>query len=195
MKSPGTLLREARESKGLTLAEVAAMTRIPRTLLSHLEQDRFEEMRGDVFVRGHLRSYARELGLDSEALIRGYERASGVIAPPVSSELSRPTVSRAAVVKAAAARPVVQERVAKPASTKTQATAAPTWMASITATHMFAVALVATAVVLFVSLLSGSRATAKDPAQFPQSNAQAWELEQDVQETRWLLEQPQGQTN
>lgn len=195
MKSPGTLLREARESKGLTLAEVAAMTRIPRTLLLHLEQDRFEEMRGDVFARGHLRSYARELGLDSEALIRGYERASGVIAPPVSTELSRPMVSRAAVAKAPVSRPISQEKSSKPTAVSSRTSMSKHWMSSITATHMFAVALVATAVVLFVSLLSGSRATAKDQAQFPQSNAQAWELEQDVQETRWLLEQPQGQTN
>lgn len=179
MKSPGTLLREARESKGLSIAEVAAMTRIPRTTLLHLEQDRFEEMQAGIFVRGHLRNYARELNLDAEALVRAYEKSVGHTAPVV-------------VRNDATVRPAATE---KKDARKTTAPAARNWVASITATHMFALALVATAVVLFVSLLSGSRATAKDQAQFPQSNAQAWELEQDVQETRWLLEQPQNKSN
>jgi cytoskeletal protein RodZ len=168
MKSPGTLLKEARESRGLTLVEVAAMTRIPRTLLLHLEQDRFDEMKADVFVRGHLRNYARELGLDSEILVRGYERSAGLANAVESREFRRASV--------------VPERPAKNSKTH--------WVASIKPTHMFALALVVAAVVLFASLLSGTRATAKDPAQFPQTSGQAWELEQDVQETRWLLERP-----
>lgn len=168
MKSPGTLLKEARESRGLTLAEIAAMTRIPRTILLHLEQDRFDEMKADVFVRGHLRNYARELGLDSEILVRGYERAAGLTNAMESREIRRA---------------VVAERPTRKKLPKD-------WVAAIKPTHMFAVALVVAAVVLFASLLSGTRATAKDPAQFPQTSGQAWELEQDVQETRWLLERP-----
>ncbi len=168
MKSPGTLLKEARESRGLTLVEIAAMTRIPRTILLHLEQDRFDEMKADVFVRGHLRNYARELGLDSEILVRGYERAAGLANAVESREFRRASV--------------VPERPSKNSKAH--------WVASIKPTHMFALALVVAAVVLFASLLSGTRATAKDPAQFPQTSGQAWELEQDVQETRWLLERP-----
>ncbi len=169
MKSPGTLLKEARESRGLTLVEIAAMTRIPRTILLHLEQDRFDEMKADVFVRGHLRNYARELGLDSEVLVRGYERSAGLANAMESREIRR-----------------VATTTDRPNPKKSPKH----WVGAIKPTHMFALALVVAAVVLFASLLSGTRATAKDPAQFPQTSGQAWELEQDVQETRWLLERP-----
>ena len=171
MKSPGTMLKEARETRGLTLAEVAAMTRIPRTTLLHLEQDRFDELTADVFVRGHLRNYARELGLDSESLVRSYERAANLANAMDSREIRR-----------AAALPE------GPATSVPKAGKA--WANVVKPTHLFALALVVAGVVLFASLLSGTRATAKDPAQFPQTNSQAWELEQDVKETRWLLERP-----
>jgi hypothetical protein len=55
---------------------------------------------------------------------------------------------------------------------------------------MVAVLLVIVGLVLFVSLLSGNRATAQDPAKFPTNSQDAWELERDVEQTRWLLEQP-----
>lgn len=172
MKSPGTMLREARESRGLSLTEAAALTRIPRTVLSHLEHDRFDEFRAGVFVRGHLRNYAREVGVDPELAVKSFEKLSGTYEP------SAQTVE------------TMRKQVLASQEVDTQDASVRRKHIKLQPTHMLAAALVLAAAVIFVSLLSGTRATAEDPADFPTSSQQEWELEQEVQETRWLLEQP-----
>lgn len=171
MKSPGTQLREARKSRGLSIAEAASLTRIPKTLLENLEADSVDEFQADVFLFGHIRNYARELGLDGDALVRQFERrnassASSSSLPKLPAEATRTPAKRSR-------RPVSRPQV-RP-------------------THMFAIVLVLAGLGIFASLLSSGRATAKDPAQFPEAQESEWELEQDAQDTRWLLEQPEGQ--
>ena len=75
----GNLLREAREAKGLTLAEVQEETRISRKFLEALETGQFESLPTSVHVRGYLRNYARYLNLEPEPLLDRYElsRANG----------------------------------------------------------------------------------------------------------------------
>ena len=171
MISPGNELREAREDRGLSLVQASALTRIPRTTLAHLEADRFGEFNAAIFVRGHLRNYARELGLDSERLVAGYERTTGVVAP--APKLTATLKSKEKQAEKKSAMFFIEEFVQR-----------------FRPTHMLAVALVLVGVVIFASLVSGNRATATDPATFPTTSEQAWEMEQDAQETRWLLEQP-----
>ena len=60
----GDLLREARLSRALTLADVERDTRINREYLDALEHERYEVLPAPVYARGFLRSYARHLGLD-----------------------------------------------------------------------------------------------------------------------------------
>ncbi len=62
----GDLLREARLSRALTLADVERDTRINREYLDALEHERYEVLPAPVYARGFLRSYARHLGLDVE---------------------------------------------------------------------------------------------------------------------------------
>lgn len=190
MKSPGELLRHAREEKGLSLSEAAAMTRISRTMLKHLEQDRFEEFNAEVFVRGHLRNYAREIGADPEAIVQAYERFNGTSAGKpkrVAPERARPTKQ----IKKPARTPRGGSAPEQPRRSKvSRPTPKTNWVQKIGPTHMVAVVLVLVGLLLFVSLLSGNRATAQDPAKFPTKSQDAWELERDVEETRWLLERP-----
>jgi transcriptional regulator with XRE-family HTH domain len=84
----GNLLREAREAKGLTLAEVQEETRISRKFLDALENGQFESLPTSVHVRGYLRNYARYLNLDPEPLLDRYElsRANGPAPVAVRSE-------------------------------------------------------------------------------------------------------------
>ncbi len=161
MKTPGTQLREAREARGLSIGEAAALTRIPRNLLVSLEGDCVEEFKADVFLNGHIRNYARELGLDAEPLVRRFD--------PKSNQASAPVLAQA---------PSEPRRARKHGASL-----------GLKPTHMFAVLLVLAGLGIFASLLSGGRATAKDTVQFPAADESAWELEQDVQDTRWLLEQ------
>lgn len=66
-------LREARSNKHLTLDQVAAATKIPKSSLAHLEAGRFEALPAPVFVRGFIRAYARVVGLDPNQLVRLFE--------------------------------------------------------------------------------------------------------------------------
>lgn len=65
-------LKEEREARALTIADVARVTKIPERLLDRLEQGKFDELPAEVFVRGFLRSYARCVGLDPEETISHY---------------------------------------------------------------------------------------------------------------------------
>ncbi|TVR03382.1 MAG: helix-turn-helix domain-containing protein [Deltaproteobacteria bacterium] len=75
--SVGDVLRSRRAELGYTLKEIAATTRIQQANLLALEEERFEELPAEVFTRGFLRSYARELGLDEEDVIALYLEGTG----------------------------------------------------------------------------------------------------------------------
>jgi cytoskeletal protein RodZ len=69
MESIGTWLRRERELRNIDLVEVADRTRIPLQQLERLEDDRFAELPGEVFVKGYLRAYARAVGLSGEEVL------------------------------------------------------------------------------------------------------------------------------
>ena len=57
-------LKQAREERGLSLAQVATDLKLPQHVLEHLEHGQFEQLGAAVFARGYMRSYARHLGVD-----------------------------------------------------------------------------------------------------------------------------------
>ena len=71
--TPGSLLRSARESQGITVDKVAAKLNLLKSVVQNLEQDCYDRMRGDTFVRGYMRNYARLLGISSEEVVLSYE--------------------------------------------------------------------------------------------------------------------------
>jgi cytoskeletal protein RodZ len=69
--SVGSLLKRQRERKSMSVAEVARVTRIPVPTLESIESDHFDDLPGEVFVRGFLKSYAQAVGvLPAEVLGR-----------------------------------------------------------------------------------------------------------------------------
>ena len=72
--SVGEQLRQAREASGLSYRDLAVVTKIQASMLQYLEEDRFEEFPAEVFCRGFLRNYARELRLDEDEIIDQYLR-------------------------------------------------------------------------------------------------------------------------
>ena len=68
----GAKLRAERESAGMTLPDVAAVTKIPSRTLESLEAGQFDALPRDVFVRGFLRSYARCVGQGAEPWVEEY---------------------------------------------------------------------------------------------------------------------------
>ena len=73
----GRALRSARLLLGKTLEEASRETRVRSDYLEALEREDFERLRGDVYVRGFLRSYARYLGLSPDKVVDAYERLYG----------------------------------------------------------------------------------------------------------------------
>jgi cytoskeletal protein RodZ len=55
----GNYLKHQRERRGMSVAELARVTRIPAASLEAIEADRFDELPGEVFVRGFLAAYAQ----------------------------------------------------------------------------------------------------------------------------------------
>ena len=74
MQTVGARLRQRRETRGLSLDAVTRATRLTRTVLTALEEDRFGDLAAPVYVRGFLRLYARHLELDADGVLESYEQ-------------------------------------------------------------------------------------------------------------------------
>src|SRR5918993_3733150 len=68
----GTSLREARVRQGVDLLEAERSTKIRSKYLRALEDERFELLPAQTYVKGFLRSYADYLGLDGELYVDEY---------------------------------------------------------------------------------------------------------------------------
>ena len=85
-KSVGTLLREARLAKGISLSEAEHGTSIRARYLEALEKDEYDKTPGEVFMKGMLRNYGTYLGLNGPELVQLYkERAAGATKEAVKS--------------------------------------------------------------------------------------------------------------
>lgn len=65
----GARVRRAREERGMTVAELARLTRIRPGTLEGIEAGRPADLPGEVYVRGFLRVIAREVGLDPAEIL------------------------------------------------------------------------------------------------------------------------------
>jgi len=81
----GRTLAAAREKAGLSVEEVAAATRIRRTLVANIESDDFSGCGGDFYARGHLRTIAATVGLDPAPLLAEFDAGRPDTAPPRAS--------------------------------------------------------------------------------------------------------------
>jgi transcriptional regulator with XRE-family HTH domain len=64
-------LRRARQARGLTLQDVAAVTKLSPRVLTTIELGAFEALPPGVMGRAHIRAYARAVGLDPDDVLRG----------------------------------------------------------------------------------------------------------------------------
>jgi len=75
--SIGDTLAEARRQAGLTVTQVSQQTRIRETIIRGIERGDFSACGGDFYARGHIRSIARVVGVDPDALVAEYDAAHG----------------------------------------------------------------------------------------------------------------------
>src|SRR5215475_5160816 len=78
MTNFGASFKKARESKGISLDQVAMDTRISTRFLSAIENEEFHLLPGGIFNRGFVRAYAERIGLDPDQAVTEYERLLGV---------------------------------------------------------------------------------------------------------------------
>ncbi|HXJ23854.1 MAG TPA: helix-turn-helix domain-containing protein [Polyangia bacterium] len=71
----GSCLRRAREQKALTVGDVSASTRVPRSAIELLEAGSLHGLPAQVFVRGFIRSYAKAVGIAEAEPLSLYDRA------------------------------------------------------------------------------------------------------------------------
>ena len=74
--SVGSFLKQKREGQGLSLDQVASLTRIQSKFLHALEEETFADLPEQVFTRGFVRTYARSLGINEEDALRRFSEAS-----------------------------------------------------------------------------------------------------------------------
>ncbi|MEU5839700.1 RodZ domain-containing protein [Streptomyces diacarni] len=75
--SVGRALRDARIDARLTVEEISTSTRVRVPIVQAIEQDDYSRCGGDVYARGHLRTLARAVGLDADALVEQYDEEHG----------------------------------------------------------------------------------------------------------------------
>jgi hypothetical protein len=78
----GSALRRAREIRGASLDEASRDTKLRIEQLQALEDEDFEALGEEVYIRATLRTYAHYLGLDVEKVSRVYARYAEEPSPP-----------------------------------------------------------------------------------------------------------------
>lgn len=75
MSGIGEKLRKAREAKGLSISDIEKTTKIQSRYLEAIENNEFDKLPGDFYVRAFIRQYAQIVGLDGKELLNEYSEA------------------------------------------------------------------------------------------------------------------------
>lgn len=73
METPGMILKREREVRGFSLKQISAVTRIPETALEAIENNEFDAFPAEVFMKGFVRNYARELQIAGDDVMEAYD--------------------------------------------------------------------------------------------------------------------------
>lgn len=65
----GEQLKQAREAKNYTVAEVAAQLRLTKDIISHMEEQEWDKLNGRTYARGYFANYVKFLGLPYEEML------------------------------------------------------------------------------------------------------------------------------
>ena len=88
-RTPGELLREARDARRMTLEQLSTETKIPQRLLQALEGDEYHKVSGSLYIKSFLRAFAEAVGLDPGEIVALYEMGRGktVAAPEITDAI------------------------------------------------------------------------------------------------------------
>ncbi len=91
--SVGILLRQARESLGMSLEELSTLTYVRRAVLNDLESDNFLSSGGTAYARGHIRTIAKVLHANEELLVEEFNSMNSDFNRPMIDLLSESSVT------------------------------------------------------------------------------------------------------
>ena len=77
VKGFGAMLREARESLGISIGDVSSRTRLSVDQIRAIEEEDLERLPEPVYVRAFLRAYAKAIGIDYEPVVNDYVTRCG----------------------------------------------------------------------------------------------------------------------
>ena len=91
----GCYLKHERELRGVSLEEISGDTKIPLRFLKALEENSFDELPGEIFIKGYIRSYANIIGSDFGEMLNIYKefvefKNQASIPPPSPSLWTQP---------------------------------------------------------------------------------------------------------
>ena len=73
----GSYIKHERELRGVPLEEISRITKIHIRYLQALEDNRFDDLPSEVFIKGYIRSYANIIGSDADEMLNSYEESIG----------------------------------------------------------------------------------------------------------------------
>ena len=82
----GDSLKQARKSKKMEVEDVAQQLYINPSIITHLEEENFDRIGAEVFIKGHLKNYAQFLDLPVEKVLEALSENTGI----KSQEASKP---------------------------------------------------------------------------------------------------------
>ena len=72
METIGQILKNAREKKGLSIEELEASTHIVARFIKALENEEFDVLPGEIYVKGFIKNLSDKLSLDAEMVLERY---------------------------------------------------------------------------------------------------------------------------
>ena len=74
----GTILKNRRESLGLTQQQVSSRLKLRVSLIQQIEDNQFDSDQVATFMRGYVRSYAKYVNLDEKVVLEALDHAGDV---------------------------------------------------------------------------------------------------------------------
>jgi cytoskeleton protein RodZ len=92
MENFGAYLKAHREKKGIRLEEIASITKIHPHSLELLENNKWEQLPPEPFIRGFILAYAKYVGLGTTEVLDKYREATGAMPVPVEVNQETATI-------------------------------------------------------------------------------------------------------
>lgn len=70
----GQQLKQAREKQGLSIAQVADAQHLRNSIIQAIENGDYGQIDSELFLKGYVRAYAKQIGLDGDSLIADLDR-------------------------------------------------------------------------------------------------------------------------